>query len=90
MSSVKLYGSIMDKPLRQKVLDEIDAFLRGSGMSKTRFGLESVGNDKIIDQMRAGKNPRADTIDAIRLYMRTQREAKKKAREELRAQSSAA
>ena len=59
----------MKTSTRDKVVSEIDSFLRRTGMSKTRFGLESVGNDKIIDQMKAGKNPRVDTIDAMRSFM---------------------
>lgn len=80
----------MRKSLREQVLSEIEAFLRKTGMSKTRFGLESVNNDKIIDQMRAGTNPRADTIDDMRLYMAEKLEAQKKARLELRQQRAAA
>ena len=80
----------MEKTLREQVLDEIDRFLRKTGCSKTRFGLESVNNDKIVDQMKLGANPRANTIDAMRNYMRVHLEAKKKARLELRAQRTAA
>ena len=60
----------MVKSLREQVVSEIERFLRRSGVSKTRFGRESVNNEMILDQMRAGANPRADTIDAMRLYMR--------------------
>lgn len=90
MASVKSYGVLMEKTLREKLLAEIEAFLRKTGISKTRFGAESVGNDRIVEQLRAGTNPRTDTVDAMREYMREHREAKKKARDELRAQRSAA
>lgn len=60
----------MIKPLREQVVSEIERFLRRTGISKSRFGRESVNNEMILDQMRAGSNPRADTIDAMRAYMR--------------------
>ena len=84
-----MYVGLMKKSLREQVLSEIDVFMRKTGISKTRFGAESVGNDKIVDKMRAGVNPRIDTIDAMRDYMREHMEAKKKARAELKAQRSA-
>lgn len=79
----------MNKTLREQVVAEIEVFLRVTGISKTRFGLESVNNDKIFDQMKAGAHPRANTIDAMRQYMREQRELKKKAREAAKAQAAA-
>lgn len=74
----------MNKSTREQVVAEIERFLRDTGISKTRFGLESVGNDLIVDQMRAGKNPRIDTVDKIRSYMQDKR-AELKARPKKRA-----
>ena len=71
---------------REKIIMEVEAFLRKTGMTKSRFGIDSVGNDKILEHMKAGKNPRCDTIDDMRLFMRLYLEAKKKEKREARLQ----
>jgi hypothetical protein len=65
---------------RTQLIDEIERFLALSGMNKTRFGLEAAGNDKILDQLKAGANPRIDTVDGIRRYIHDWRPARPKSR----------
>ena len=79
--------------LREQMIYEVEVFLKKTGISKSRFGIESVGNDKILEHMRAGKCPRSNTIDAMRLYMaekRLEHAAKKKAQREQRRELSSA
>ena len=78
----------MQKSTREVLLDEIDRFLELSGYTKTRFGREAVANDRIVDQLRARANPRTDTADDIRAFIRDWRPAR--ANPKLRAQQPAA
>ena len=55
---------------REQVILEIENFLARSGMAKTAFGLDAIGNAKILDMLRGGMNPRIDTVDQIRTYIR--------------------
>lgn len=65
---------------RDELIGDIERFLDLSGMSKYRFGSEAAGNDRILDQLKAGANPRIDTVDRIRRYIRDWRPARPKRR----------
>lgn len=56
--------------LHQQIVNEIDAFLARTGMTPTRFGVESVGDRSFVTRVRAGRQLRTDTIEAMRTYMR--------------------
>lgn len=64
----------MQQSTREKLIQEIEGFLRRSGMSKTKFGRDSIGNEMILDQLKAGKHPRIDSVDAMRAFIKAKRE----------------
>lgn len=38
------------------IIDEVEAFLKNTGMSKTDFGLSSVGSVNIVQHLRKGRS----------------------------------
>lgn len=57
-------------PLLHDWLTRIQEFLDRHRMSKSRFGLESVGDRSLIPQLEAGRDCRFSTIARIDAYMR--------------------
>lgn len=55
--------------LRETLLRDIDRFLKRTGMAETTFGRAVMNDGKLVGNIRAGREPRADTIDAIQRYM---------------------
>jgi len=55
--------------LRDQLLAEIDAFLDKSGMTDTRFGVESLNDKAWLHRFRAGLSPTIDTVDKVRRFM---------------------
>lgn len=54
---------------RDTLLAEIEAFLRGSGMSATRFG-ETIMNDRrFVARLRNGGDVTLGTADRVRRFM---------------------
>lgn len=54
---------------REKLLQEIEAFLVRTGMTQTSFGRDSIRDPAIVADIRKGKNPRLDTADKLRAFM---------------------
>lgn len=64
---------------RQKLLEEIEAFLKETGMAPTVFGEEAVGDRALIISLRKGRDLKLATMDRIRAFMAAKR-AKRKPR----------
>ena len=68
--------------LRAELLQDIDAFLKRTGMSPTRFSERSTGDRTLMISLRAGRDLKLSTVEKIRAFMRTyvpDQEPKKKA-----------
>jgi hypothetical protein len=59
---------------KEQLLSDIDAFLEATGMSRTRFGQQAVGDTTIIRRLRAGATCSLDMADRMRAFMRTHRQ----------------
>lgn len=66
---MKLHPTIAD------LLREIDAFIERHGMTPTDFGWESIGDRNLYRHLKKGRNPRFDTLDRIRAFMRKRQAA---------------
>lgn len=54
-----------------QLLDEIEAFLKASGMSATAFGTQALNDPAFVQDLRDGRDPKLSTADRIREFMRT-------------------
>jgi hypothetical protein len=52
------------------LLEQIDAFLRRTKMSPTRFGRDAVRDPHFVLGLRAGRRPRRNTTRRVIAYMR--------------------
>ena len=52
---------------------EVSEFLATTGMAKTTFGREAVGNPNFVDRLHLDGDILASTVDAARAYMATKR-----------------
>jgi hypothetical protein len=52
-----------------KLLDRIEAYLRLSGMSPSRFGRDVMGDPRFVQTLRQGRAPRAVTARRITLHL---------------------
>jgi hypothetical protein len=66
--------------LARILLMEIELFLAKSGMAETAFGLAVKNDGKFVPQLRSGRIPSADTIDAVYAYIRRNTQSKKRRR----------
>ena len=66
--------------IRDELLKEIDAHLSKTGTAPTAFGRALCGDPNFVDEIRGGRNPRADTIDAVRAFIEANRAPKKRAK----------
>ena len=53
-----------------KLLDRIEGHLRESRMSATRFGRRAVGGPRFVLDLRAGREPRKQTIEKVEQYLK--------------------
>ena len=67
---------------REKLLSEIESFLKKSGMTSTQFGIEAKNERSLMNRLRAGGGVGLDTAKLLRDYMR---DYKPKARPKKRA-----
>ncbi|MCH9750890.1 MAG: hypothetical protein K0U61_01595 [Alphaproteobacteria bacterium] len=54
---------------RDRLLADIESFLRATGMSHTKFGKLVANDTALITELRAGRDIRLGTADKIRDYM---------------------
>lgn len=56
--------------MQSTLIDEIETFLRTTGLSATRFGVLAAGDTKFVKTLRKGRKPRADTVQRVRDWMK--------------------
>jgi len=54
---------------------EVEDFLSATKETATKFGADAVGDPNFVFDLRAGRAPRADTIDRVRAFIASRREA---------------
>ena len=55
------------------LLAEVEAFLTETQIAPSTFGREAIGDGHLVRNLRDGLDPKASTIDNVRLYMATSR-----------------
>lgn len=60
-------------PTKPRLIDEIETFLRRTGMPHTVFGSEAVGDKKVVLRLRKGRDVHSQTADRIRAYIERHR-----------------
>ena len=58
----------------EKMLADIEAFLRESGMSASFFGKAAVGDPNFVGEVRKGRKPHLDLVDRVDGYIKSARE----------------
>ena len=58
---------------REKILTEIETFLRRTGMGPTQFGIESIGRRSLLNQLRSQGGLTMETAAKIRAFMKENR-----------------
>lgn len=53
----------------QKLLSEIDAFLRDAGMADSTFGRKAVNDGKLMTRLRAGSSVTLEKASQIRRFL---------------------
>jgi len=53
------------------ILAMVETHLASSGMSKSAFGIAAVGDPCLVDDLRAGREPRRRTVARIMEFMLT-------------------
>lgn len=56
--------------MESTLINEIETFLRCTGLSATRFGVLAAGDTKFVKTLRNGRKPRADTVLRVRDWMK--------------------
>ena len=72
-----------------RLVSEIERFLRRTGMTPTRFGIESVGDRAFMTRLKAGKGVTLDRVDKVRAFMRNFDFKKKPSRRRLEDRATA-
>ncbi len=54
----------------RQLLAEIHAYLARTGLDPTRFGLRALNDGHFVPRLQAGRQPRLDTIDKVRAFMK--------------------
>ena len=53
-----------------KILEEVEKYLKQSGMMATRFGVAVINNSALLTKMRRGAGLYSGTMTAIRKYIK--------------------
>ena len=53
----------------QKLLTEIETFLKRAGMNDSSFGHKTVNDGKLVDRLRSGGSVTLNTAERIREFM---------------------
>jgi hypothetical protein len=56
-------------PTRTQLLDKIAAFLRRTGMTERRFGIEAVGDHRLVSRIRNGAGVTLTVIERAEQFM---------------------
>ena len=65
---------------REKLLDEIEAFLEANTLAAAKLGHDAMGDSAFVLRLRRGRNIGIDTADKIREYMRSYKPRREKQR----------
>ncbi len=65
---------------KEKLMNDIEAFLARSGMSRTRFGEDAAGERSLLKRLERGGQITIETHDRIRAFMRDWRSERPKKR----------
>ncbi len=68
---------------REKLLEDIEAFLKRTGIGATRFGVEVNGERGLMIRLRGGSDVTLGTAEKIRRYMRENDVARPKKRAQM-------
>lgn len=61
---------VIDMPANHNnLLEEIESFLRQSGMGPSYFGKVSVGNSELVERLRSGRRVWPETADRVREFI---------------------
>lgn len=52
------------------LLNEIEDFLKSSGMSATAFGQRALNDPPFVQQLRDGRDPKMSTAERVRAFIR--------------------
>jgi hypothetical protein len=55
--------------IRKDLLRDIEAFLRDFEMAASTFGAEAISDRAFVFMLRAGRDPKASTVDRVRDFM---------------------
>ena len=58
---------------REKILKEIETFLRRTGIGPTQFGIESVGRRSLLNQLRVRGGLNMETAAKVRAFIKEHR-----------------
>ena len=61
----------------RRLLAEIHSFRSKTGMDRTRFGIEAVNDGHLLARLEEGRQPRLDTIDRVRAFMKRKTHARR-------------
>ena len=61
----------------QSFRDEVEAFLKETGIEPTRFGREALKDPRFVFDLREGRSPSGRTMDRVRDWMTAKRKALK-------------
>lgn len=56
------------------LLQDIELFLRESGMSASRFGLRAVNNSRLVERLRLGRPIWPNTEQRVRVFILVERQ----------------
>lgn len=65
--------SDMATNLSEKLLSEVNDFLRETEMGPSYFGKAASGNSELVKRLREGKRVWPETADKVRIFMRDHR-----------------
>lgn len=60
-------------PTIADLIREIDVFIKREGMTPTEFGWQSISDPNLYRSLKAGRNPRLETMDRIRAFLQSKR-----------------
>jgi hypothetical protein len=61
---------------RTSLIQDIDAFLRDTGMGASYFGKLATGNSELVARLRSGRRVWPETEQKVREFMRAQRKGR--------------
>lgn len=53
----------------EMLLSEVDAFLTRTGTAPSAFGSQAVGDPNLVRNLRAGREPRFNTIQKVKEFI---------------------